>query len=490
MDIFDKLILSSKNKEDLSLFISNNIDELYDFLLTQNYLDLSKSKDKIYNYILSNKKVIKDLDFNIESTYIFITLLLDTSERFGLFMPFQQLYKFLLKNNCIVASRIEASAMYLIGIRNISDYENIIDKLLTKLSKAFNEEGDSEERIIGTIINFYSQVVNNFGLHNRKGVIIIKEKLLSNVNNPELQFLKNNLISEVLSLEIIDYISDYNNIQKLLDAFLKRTKQYLPFVKDTCIIEENTDYCKLLENTESNFNSIKQISVLKYRLIADDSIFYSLQSGVKILTEEKQLYSYFYSYGDMHYKKLTSSFAFIPQDFFNKEISIIDWGCGQGFATMSFLDFINSNNYLNNIKNITLIEPSLIALKRAALHISKFNIDSELFTINKDLNSLTNKNFKFNNTTVKLHLFSNILDIDEFSLTDLIELLNSTFQGENYFVCVSPYISDLKTGRLQRFMESYSNNNDFEEIKSINNKKGHWSGTNWSRVVRVFKTII
>lgn len=484
MDIFDKLILASTDEVQLSIFIKKNNQALYDFLLTQSFTELSKSKSKIENYISTNLRTIRHLDFSVESTIIFTTLLLDVSERFSFRLPFQRLYKLLSNNNCEISNRTEASALYFIGIQRISDYSDRTEEILEKLLVAYINEEDTEDRIIGTIITFYAQVVHNFSSQNYIGVENIKQKLL--LFSETYPFLKNDLVSTVLDIDFTDNIFAFTRIQNLLDVFLKRTKTYNFFIKGF-LIEENTQYSLLLEKAEPNFNSIRQISVNQWGKINESSVFYSLQRGVKILTEEKQLYSYLYSYGKMHHSKMTSSFAYIPNQLFNYDLNIIDWGCGQGLASVSFIDYFNVN--INQVKNITLIEPSELALKRASLHIKRFDKTIDVSTINKDLDSLSTADFE-NNSNVKVHLFSNILDIDLFSLTQLIELVKMTFKGENYFVCASPYVNPLKTSRLDSFVKSFSTNSNFNSIKEINNRSGEWDNKSWTRVIRIFKADI
>ena len=104
----------------------------------------------------------------------------------------------------------------------------------------------------------------------------------------------------------------------------------------------------------------------------------------------------------------------------------------------------------------------------------------------EQLDSLSTADFE-NNSNVKIHLFSNILDIDLFSLTHLIELVKKTFKGENYFVCASPYVNPLKTSRLDSFVKSFSTNSNFNSIKEINNRSGEWDNKSWTRVIRIFK---
>jgi len=484
MDIFDKLILASTNKGSLSSFIEDNTQELYDFLLTQSFEDLSTSKSKIEDYILQNLKVIRLLDFSIDNSKTFISLLLDVSERFSFFMSFQRLHNLIIRNNCEIGSRLEASSLYITGITNISDYNERILSILEKLSESFKNEEDNEDRVVGSVINFYAQVVHNFSNQNLKGVLEFKTNLIS--YKEKFHFLKNDTIHSVLSIDVLDNILAFNEIQSQLDTFLKRTKKYSSFIEGNLLIEENTPYSLLLNKANTNFDSIRQISVNQWQTINDNTVFRSLQRGVKVLTEEKQLFLYLNSYGPMHFKKMTTSFSFLPNEFLlNNNIEIIDWGCGQGLATISLLDYFNEN--MESFKKVTLIEPSELAIKRASLHVQKLKFDIDVLTINKDLDSLNNSDFVQDDSKVKIHLFSNILDIDLFSLTQLIDLVKTTFVGENYFVCASPYVNNLKTSRLDGFVKAFSTNTGFYSIKKINNRGDEWIN-GWTRVIRIFKT--
>jgi hypothetical protein len=158
-------------------------------------------------------------------------------------------------------------------------------------------------------------------------------------------------------------------------------------------------------------------------------------------------------------------------------------------ATMTYFDYLIRNGIEQTCNQVTLIEPSELALKRGSLHVKKYLPGTNINTVNKDLDSLLDEDFTIIKNVPNLHLFSNILDIDLFSLTTLIKRLENNFKGINYFVCVSPYVTDIKTNRLDTFMKNFSKKDTFEEIASLNNKIGEWKG-NWTRVVRVFKTTI
>ena len=493
MDIFDKLVQSSNSTIELESFLNINLDELYDCLLSQDYEAVNKINEKIESYILGSFRIIKTLDTKKETTLVFYTILLNVSERFGFLLSFQRLLSLLSKFQYNFGSRLKAASLYLVGIKSDDDYLQRYDDIYHKLQEAYTNEEDNINAVLSTVVNFYSHVVKNFGDANIGIAKALRIKIEQSIKNDEYSFLNHPIIFEIFEVDLTLPQYAYLGIQNILDNFLGRNKREL-FADNKFILEADTEYCALLEECDIDFVSIRQISVEQYALIPNSKRFFDgLQRGVKILTDEEELYAYMVGFGPMHFSKLNSAFSFLPNDVYAKKLDIIDWGCGQGMATVAFFDFLILKNIEASINSIQLIEPSELALKRAALHIVKFHGNEKISTINKDLDSLGSSDFDFLNlkSQIHLHLFSNILDIDLFSLSKLIELLKTKFIGLNYFVCVSPYVTDIKTNRIDRFVRSFSGFDNFEIINSINNKKGEWSlNNNWTRVLRLFKVSI
>lgn len=50
-------------------------------------------------------------------------------------------------------------------------------------------------------------------------------------------------------------------------------------------------------------------------------------------------------------------------------IQLVDWGCGQGVATLCFLESLEERGYIDRVQKITLIEPSIPAIERAKNNI-------------------------------------------------------------------------------------------------------------------------
>lgn len=485
MIVVEDLQNASGDVASLQNYLSDNFEKVYDFFTHQKHADLVASRDKLNRYIQLNRNVILQLDIKNKTNLAFISLLLDISEELGLLAPFRFLYDHLQGKEYNIGERLKAASQYLIGVRTADDYVNRYEAIYNHLQLSSETEEDNTDKVLMTMVNYYAQVIHDFGEFNIGKVLELKAKIEKSLSDYEFSFLHNKLIEDVLSVDFGSFRDAYLSIHGLLDSFLGRDI-VKPVYRKEFLLESGTEYCDLLAGVANSFKAVRQISVSKYQLIKSDSIFNSLGRGVAILTDENQLYAYMNSYGNMHYEKLIEALKTLPKAFFDEETNIIDWGCGQAMASMAYFDFLNQIGTEQVIKNLTLIEPSEIALKRASLHIRNFSPATDIHTINKDLDALLNEDFIKNKTNTHIHLFSNILDIDEFSLTALLQLVDSNFPGDNYFICVSPYINDTRTSRLDAFVKFFSKKKDFAKINTVDNRPGQWKGT-WTGVVRVFK---
>lgn len=485
MIAIDDLQKRSDSSANLQDYLSYNFLEVYDFLKYQDHLSISKDREKINRYISLNRKTILALDLSDTTTLAFLNLLLDVCERLSLHSSFKFLYDHLRRLEYQFGSRLQAAGEYLTNISTSQDYIDRFEKIYTDLDFAYREEEDTSDRVLATLINYYVKVIDDFGQFNSEDVEKVKQLILLKLDEEEFSFLQHELIKKILKIDLKPFDVAVTKIQAELDKFLGRNKPKKDF-KSNVAQETNTDYSVTVNKSPSTFSAIKRISTNEYSKIQSQEIFDSLHRGVNILTEEAQLFAYMYAYGDMHYHKLSEAFSYLPKNFFSKEIMIIDWGCGQGLATMAYFDYLSSTKTTQAIKNVSLNEPSELALKRAFLHVHKFHLTNQIYTVNKDLDSLEKNDFRNYNEVAKLHLFSNILDMDDFSSQDLTSLIETKFAGLNYFICASPYVSNLKTSRINSFMNYFSRKEKFKLYHQVDSKYGEWLKT-WTRVIRVFK---
>ena len=512
-NIFDKLFEIADSSDALDKYLNANMQYVNEFY-NSNYGSILLAKNSIEKFILLKHGVISQLDFTKSYAKSFVLMLLDYCERFNFIAATPQIYRILTDNSISINCRQKAALHFLYPKpTTVSELVERFDIICENLQIAIDNEEDNDRKAISTFLNYYGIIINDTS---SQFVEKVKSKIDSAQKNETYQFLQSETISELININSKDKDAGYVQVQSIIDRVLGKEEVFvfvptedteIDDIKQELLIEKDTDYSKELINIPNNFDAIRSISVQH----ADGCNL--TNRGVKIIESEQELYEYMKRFGNMHKAKLQSAFEPLPNSFPSK-VNIVDWGCGQGVASMIFIEKFGADI----IHNITLIEPSELALKRAALHIIKYNQDIPIKTICKKLNDLEESDFKGEQADVTVHLFSNILDIDDYSQTHLIDLIESTQSGTNYIVCVSPYIDEIKTERLESFKrnfefkyESYESlldvsssknqNDDFWCCNNTHNNRGisHGSYFNckeytengcnnkWTRVIKVFK---
>lgn len=196
-----------------------------------------------------------------------------------------------------------------------------------------------------------------------------------------------------------------------------------------------------------------------------------LSHGVRLLSTEDELAQYLCAYGKMHKEKLDSAFEAVqnPVECFGKELTIIDWGCGQGLASICFFDYVHNLGIAPNINKVILIEPSYIALNRAKEHLCKYIDAEKIILVNKYINDVRECDIMELSGKV-LHFFSNILDIETVDVKYLSDLIKFNISNEQFFFCVGP--QNIGASRISEF----ANNFDIKEEDLIKRFSGNLSG--------------
>lgn len=481
--MFSQLIANSSDALSLGNFISNNrilVDEFVDSSIESQ----RQQYDLFEEFVLLKVQILDSLDFSQSHNRAFIAILFDYAERVNASAAILQLYQIIQRHNLEVGSRLKASMLYLFNIPNNQVYVERFDDICSRLQTAIDEEDDEDKKAIATFLNYYSSVVINTAPHTQFAQELQERSFSSGITYP---FLQKEVIKSSLLLDINQADVVYTTIQAEIDRLLGKQKRLSVSSNYSFIIESETDYSQLLSQTPKNFNSIRQIATSQLAHFQNkDEIFRSLGRGVSILQQEEQLYSYMNSYGLMHKAKLLTAFSHFPfEEIKNSKIDLYDWSCGQGMASIVLLEYLKDHNIHLPLNRIILIEPSEIALKRASLHVRHFDSNTMIQTILKDMDSLSNTDVGGINGSVKLHLFSNILDVQAFSMQHLIDLIKQSYSGLNYFVCVSPYINDVKTARFDAFVNSFKQNHSFRLIHQEFAIRGEWTN-NWSKLIKVF----
>ena len=226
-------------------------------------------------------------------------------------------------------------------------------------------------------------------------------------------------------------------------------------------IEKGTNYAYTIERIQGiTFKALRSVVVDFIRRLPSsltDELYHDIKHGVSKLQNEPELNMYIHALGMMHEAKLHYAFEHISEEFAkNPTIDIIDYGCGQAIGTICYADFLRHKGIIQTVRRITLIEPSEIALKRAALHVTCFFPDAEIITILKDFDNLDKSDIRIDEEVPTLNILSNVIDLadDYFNLEKFVCLLNECSIGKNQFICIEPYFDyDETDEKLDRFVK-------------------------------------
>lgn len=176
-----------------------------------------------------------------------------------------------------------------------------------------------------------------------------------------------------------------------------------------------------------------------------------LEHGAALLTNTRQLNAYIANYGEIHQAKLLHAYEKIPSKVWHEDgITVVDYGCGQGIAEMVLADYMASR-YIDNdyIKDFILIEPSRQNLHRCVKYVNAFFCESKISAVCKKDKQLNNDDINPKSSTV-IHIFSNVIDMDDFDGNGIISLLNEDKSHNNIIVCVSPYYQEETRGKRMK----------------------------------------
>ena len=462
---FQKDCRTFSNQSDFSKYLESSFTELESYFATLEIDQLSDMRFNLENFLyddlIENELITDDNPPRINA---FLLLLSEQFERANLIGAITIINYYLPES--AIKNRLEASILYL-KVNDISkDYHERFSTILKLITKSDDEY---EYKVVNSVLNYFLNAMEHFSRLKKSDLANSFKKLFLE-EQTTYRILKNELIKSV-----IDKVTTDNYSQVIKDVQQQLDHNTISDYDESCKLDkdleaEKSDYSKkLYAINEPDFNKIKQISVDYINSIGSTFELYTrLNRGIKIIDEESLLYQYIFSFSSMHKTKLDDALKIILPKLNHATINIIDWGCGQALATILLLEYIKENDLNIDIRNVTLIEPSKLALSRGLLHVDvlkkkEYNVKA----INKDLDCLEPSDIRFNDDNVVLHLFSNILDIESFKLDKtFLQKISNNIQTKNYFTCVSPNINDKRNGRLDLFYKYFDDNFDTNIISS------------------------
>ncbi len=189
----------------------------------------------------------------------------------------------------------------------------------------------------------------------------------------------------------------------------------------------------------------------------------SLGYGRNILNSTKQLDQYLYTYGPMIESQWRQICNNLNIDQGN--ITILDYGCGQGLASLLFLDYCQGN-FRENVEQVILIEPSEVALNRAKRIVQCCYPNAQIRSVCHFFNDVSPAHLETNDQHIKIHLMSNVLDIPGYDHFELIRKLGES-KGTHYFIAIG-HDRDFAGGssRLEELFNAIIESDGLKELVS------------------------
>ncbi len=172
-----------------------------------------------------------------------------------------------------------------------------------------------------------------------------------------------------------------------------------------------------------------------------EQISRSLEEGSTVFRNEDQLELYLVRYGCPQQALLDRAYSTLKEFTEFEKIRIIDYGCGLGLATLAYHDFMQKTGIGQQVEQIILTEPSILALKRANELCCQFYPQARIEILARDISGLTSSLFSCEKNLPTLHLFFNVLQRDTFEMSDFVIVIREILEkcGYNQLVCASSF---------------------------------------------------
>ncbi len=236
------------------------------------------------------------------------------------------------------------------------------------------------------------------------------------------------------------------------------------------LIEKHTDYYDRLKELDCEYftNLWLLCSDIMKELPPLSDAFYldAIKHGGTNLRTESQMTSYLGYFGRFYEFLHSYPFDIVPYEFFeNEKINIVDYDCGMAIWTMLYKHFSILSDYTQWVNTVTLIEPSELLLKRAALHTSAFCPEASIRTVNKKLDDLTQDDIDCDDSIPTLHIFSDVLERKDFDMDRLVELVENSLKGKDQFLCAQLYFGNYQEdNRVREFASCFADEYYYSSI--------------------------
>jgi hypothetical protein len=327
------------------------------------------------------------------------------------------------------------------------------------------------------------QVLND--AYSKKNIIKIKEILLKLETGTSVESLSNRVENkEILKAKIEEFKKTIqelkNEIEEIKsddtfviissiddwDAYFEEIKNELKVEKEKLLHEilDFVDTVKYINDEEIIVNTSKNVDIKKedskyskYIQSIENIRFEKIRKYCENLSKENDadtMQRHLGEQGKMYKALMYSTLEVFLEKLSGETITLCDWGCGQGIASMLVLDYIKEKQLDIKVSDVILIDDDTKALGRAMAQVEALAQNSIKFIPTKSDDNNISDTIKSNKNNIVLNLFAN----DKIPIS--FWTVNYDIFGESYFLCVS--------NENKEFVdELYENINSFIDVENL-----------------------
>lgn len=224
-------------------------------------------------------------------------------------------------------------------------------------------------------------------------------------------------------------------------------------IKDITIQKENSDYSNSIKNIEVvNFEKIRRYC---NNLLNDNQV--------------DEMQEYLANNGRMYKAIIYDALEQFISKLDGETISLVDWGCGQGIATMVVLDYIKEKQLNIKVLNSILIDDDIQALNRSIVHTNVLAYSDKIKISACDFNDDISKVLEKLDTKIVLNLILN---------DEIYEKIENIDFKNDYLFC----LSNKSNINMDKFYKKLKNSKDVENLSIRDSKIGRFE-----KFERIFK---
>ena len=158
--IFDTL-LNISNASDLLNTLKSRFQSVEEYFCAP-YSQQEEQRDSFERFVLFKRQLLNELDYTEIQNRSFILMLLDLSERHGVYSCIPHLVNTIQANNININSRMEAGLRFTYPQPKTNvELVRKLPEICTLLENAYQDEEDNEINIQNTILSFFYHVLYN-----------------------------------------------------------------------------------------------------------------------------------------------------------------------------------------------------------------------------------------------------------------------------------------------------------------------------------------